>query len=87
MTVNGQGWSKLGHGEYSWQWAKHAWLYSDQLQALSFSYSHSQSVCVCVCVCVRACVRMCVRAHACMMYDTDQCHAYSMILISVMHIR
>ena len=26
--------SKLGQGRNYWQWAKHAWLYSDLLQAL-----------------------------------------------------
>ena len=34
MKVNGPGRSKLGQKRNSWQWAKHAWLYSDLLQAL-----------------------------------------------------
>ena len=34
MMGNGPGWSKLWND--SWQWAKHAWLYSDLLQAFSF---------------------------------------------------
>ena len=32
--VTGPGRSKLGQGILFWQWAKHAWLYSDLLQAL-----------------------------------------------------
>ena len=34
MKVNGLGRWKLEQGGNSWQWAKHAWLYSDLLQAL-----------------------------------------------------
>ena len=29
MKVKGPRRSKLGHGNNSWQWAKHSWLYSD----------------------------------------------------------
>ena len=32
--VNGPGKSKLGQGRNSWKQSKHAWLYSDLLQAL-----------------------------------------------------
>ena len=32
--MNGQEMQKLGQAKRSWQWPKHAWLYSDQLQAL-----------------------------------------------------
>ena len=32
--MNGPEISKLGQGRNSWQWAKHAWLYSDLLQVL-----------------------------------------------------
>ena len=35
IKVNGLGRLKLGQGIISWQWAKHAWLYSDMLQALN----------------------------------------------------
>ena len=34
MKVNGQGGSRLGQGRHSWQWEKHAWIYSDLLLAL-----------------------------------------------------
>ena len=34
MKVNEHGRSKLGQGRNSWQWARHAWLYSDLLKAL-----------------------------------------------------
>ena len=34
MKVNGPGRSKSEHGRNSWQWAKHAWRYSDLLLAL-----------------------------------------------------
>ena len=57
MTVNGPGRKKLGQGRHPWQWPKHAWLYSDLLQAfkgehfsalgsqqMSFSISFSFSV-------------------------------------------
>ena len=33
MKVNGQGRSGLGQGKKSWQWVKHARLYSDLPQA------------------------------------------------------
>ena len=34
MKVRGPRRYKLGQGRNSWQWAKHAWLYSDLLPAL-----------------------------------------------------
>ena len=34
MKVNGPGTWRLGQGRNSWQWAKHAWLYSDPMKAL-----------------------------------------------------
>ena len=34
MKLNGKGRHKLGQGRNSWQQVKHAWLYSDLLQAL-----------------------------------------------------
>ena len=34
MKVNGPGESKLGQRRNSWQWVKHAGLYSDLVQAL-----------------------------------------------------
>ena len=34
MKVNGWGRLKLAEGRNPWQWVKHAWLYSDILQAL-----------------------------------------------------
>ena len=34
IKVNRPGRRKLGQGRNSWQWAKHAWLYSDLPQAL-----------------------------------------------------
>ena len=36
--ANGPRRSKLGHRWNSWQWAKHAWLYSDRIQALVGDY-------------------------------------------------
>ena len=33
--MNGPGTSELGRKRISWQWEKHAWLYSDLLQALN----------------------------------------------------
>ena len=33
--VNGPGRQKLEQGMHSWQWARHAWLYSDLLRALT----------------------------------------------------
>ena len=39
MSVNGARRSKLEQGRHSWQWVKHAWLYSDLLQALQGEHS------------------------------------------------
>ena len=38
MKVNGPGAQKLGQGRNCWQRAKHAWLYSDLIQALMGKY-------------------------------------------------
>ena len=38
IKVNGPGRQKLEQGKNSWQWAKHAWLYSDRIQALVGDY-------------------------------------------------
>ena len=49
-------------GRKFWQWAKHAWLYSDLLQPFKGEAFHSSECvymlvreCVCVYVCVCAC--------------------------------
>ena len=41
MKVNGWGSLKLAEGRNPWQWVKHAWLYSDVLQALKRDFFFS----------------------------------------------
>ena len=38
MKVNGLGRLKIGQIRNSWQWVKHAWVYSDLLQVLQKEY-------------------------------------------------